>query len=268
MGKRMDKIEESLTPEQAVIAFLEEANQFESIREYAVWLGERLKDPTKFRTLAIRVGNGIRQRMQGEPEQKVKKVARAGIFKTAFLEFLQLQVNSYFFSEWRAIELEGQLLLERACATLRDVISGDLSTLGDDKRRENLTSHAIELFTLKAAAEEVAKRYFDNHQVLRKCFSKQVDKSIERIFQIMDVSKSALYVTYRRHHGGKDPRDQDCRLEFDLESVRRSIDPKELVKSMVDWAHADALAWMGKSEEALRLVVSMVDPVMARMGVS
>ena len=73
---------------------------------------------------------------------------------------------------------------------------------------------------------------------------------------------------YRRYHAGKEPRDQDYRLEFDLETLRRSIDPKELVKSMVDWAHADALAWMGKSQEALRLVVSMVDPVMARMGAS
>ena len=183
MGKRMDKIEESLTPKQAVIAFLEEANQFESIGEYAVWLGERLKDPTKFRTLAIRVGNGIRQRMQGEPAQKVEKAARAGIFKTVFLEFLQLKVNSYFVSKWEAIDLEGRLLLERACATLRDVISDDLYAFEDPNRRGNLPSHATDVFTLKAAAEEVAKQYFDNHQVLRKFFSRELDKSIRESYR-------------------------------------------------------------------------------------
>jgi|SRR5208282_735806 len=256
---RLDKIAESLTPKQAVIAWIEEANQFESLSEYLLWLAERLKNPASLRTLTQRVEIGIRHRMQGEPAEKVQKTVRAAVRDTAFLDSLQLHVNGYFSSQWQRIDLCCKLLLERACGTLREAILAplDLDRLDpDDTHEENLGSHAIEVFTLKAATEQLAEQYFDNHPILLKYFVEELHQSIKKIYQIRDTWQSVLYVEYRRYHPGEKGGLSDCRLDFDLEALKRSIDPTELVKSLVDSANIDTLA---NRNAALKLLVSMVD---------
>lgn len=264
---RLDQIAESLTPKQAVIASMEEANQFESLSEYAVWLAERLKEPTILRTLTQRVETGTRNRMKGEPAAKVQKVVRASVRETAFLNCLQLQANSYFTQQWPRIELEGQLHLERACAALREAILAPLDADQDFGRKENLTSHAIEVFTLNAAAEQLAKQYFDNHQVLLKYFVEELQKSIKRIYQIRDTWQDVLHLEYRRYHPGEKPSLRDCPLKINLEKLKRSIDPTKLVKLLVDSANADTLELMGDRQAALKVLVSLVDTVDVRGSV-
>jgi len=110
-----------------------------------------------------------------------------------------------------------------------------------------------------AATEQLAKRRFDNHQVLLKYFVEQLEETIKRVYQIRDTWKDVLYLSYRRYHVGKKRYLADCRLMFNLEPLKRSIDATKLVKSLVDQANADTLELTGERQAALELLVSLVD---------
>jgi hypothetical protein len=110
-----------------------------------------------------------------------------------------------------------------------------------------------------AATEELAKQYFDNHQVLLKILCRTAGGTIKRIYQIRDTWKDVLYLSYRRYHVGKKRYLADCRLMFNLEPLKRSIDATKLVKSLVDQANADTLELTGERQAALELLVSRVD---------
>src|ERR1035437_2672999 len=161
---RMDKIAKSLTPKQAVIASMEEAHRFESLSEYALVTVERPEEVTDFAALIEQVEFGVRDRMKGE---------------TAFLYHLHLKVNEHFGYEARSMGLMGMLLLERDCAAMQEPTGTRLYLDRYDAKHIDLPYYATEVFTLKAAVEQVAKRYFDNHQVLWKSFAKQLENFIQ-----------------------------------------------------------------------------------------
>ena len=257
--RRLDRIEESLSPKQIVIASIEEANQFESLFEYAVWQGNRLRDPSIADTLSQRVEIGIRSRMQGEPSDVVQKSVRAAVRETVFLESLQLQVNHYFAQHREAIDLYGKLLLARAGAMFQEAMAGPLDCNLAITHEENLGSFLMRVFTLKTATEEVAARYFDNHQVLLKWHAKDLEQFVERINEIEDRFQSVSSLEYRRYHPGKEPPSRDRGRDDTIRTLKRSIDPTELVKLLVDLANVDTLNLMGDRQALLRLFVSMAD---------
>lgn len=266
--RRFDKIAESLTPMQAVIASIEEANQLESFTEYALWLGERLKDPENVRTLIKRVEIGIRHRMQGEAPEKVQKAVLDAMRETSFLDSLQLRVNAFFVEERLRMDLCGKLLLERACTSFGEAIKGPLDLDLDIHSEETLGSHAIEVFTFEAAIQRIGKQYYENHKILLKYYDQQLQQFIQRIDDIRDRWQWVSYFEYRHYHPGKERRFSDCRLPLNLKKLKRSIDPTELIKWLVDWAHADTLQLMGDRRAALKLIVSMVDPLTRKVRAS
>ena len=70
---RINKIEKSLTPKQAIVAWMEEAHRFNSLSEYAVWsAGRPEEEPTDLQRLAQRVEIAVRDRMKGEHKVRVK----------------------------------------------------------------------------------------------------------------------------------------------------------------------------------------------------
>jgi hypothetical protein len=61
-----------------------------------------------------------------------------------------------------------------------------------------------------------------------------------------------FYSTYRHHYKSKKSRLGDCRLKFDLETLKLSIDPGKIVKTLVDLTHIAMLGFMGEREAALK----------------
>ena len=259
---RMDKIAKSLTPKQAVIASMEEAHRFESLSEYALVTVERPEEVTDFAALIEQVEFGVRDRMKGETAKKVQKTVRDAVGETAFLYHLHLKVNGHFGYEARSMGLMGLLLLERDCAAMQEPTGTRLYLDRYDAKHINLPYYAKEVFTLKAAVEQVAKRYFDNHQVLWKSFAEQLENFIQIINQTVANRKDAFYFADWSRHSGETRHlgDRDKKrpnLNFDLEALKQSIDPKEIVKSVVYRAHAEMLSLMGDHQAAAERVASL-----------
>ncbi len=262
---RMDAIAKSLTPQQAVIAWMQEAHQFDSVFEYVVWSTERPEQATNLESLIERVEIATRDRWNGEPNEKVLKKVHDAVRDTMFLYYLHVQVNEHFDAGARAISYMGLLLLEREPAARRET-AGKLPADQDrcDIWQEDLHSHALEVFTLKAATEQLAKQYFANNQVLWKAFAEQLEASIRLINWIVGKREDALSLAYwsRRHTRGKrrlgDRDEKRPQFDFDLEALKKLIDAKELVKSLLDLAYAETLSFMGDRPAAATHVASML----------
>ena len=259
---RMDKIAKSLTPKQAVIAWMEEAHRFESLSEYALVTVERPEEVTDFAALIEQVEFGVRDRMNGETAKKVQKTVRDAVGETAFLYHLHLKVNEHFGYEARSMGLMGMLLLERYCAAMQEPTGTRLYLDRYDAKHIDLPYYATEVFTLKAAVEQVAKRYFDNHQVLWKSFAEQLENFIQIINLIVANREDAFYFADWSRHSGETRHlgDRDKKrpnLNFDLEALKQSIDPKEIVKSFVYRAYSEMLSFMGDHQAAAERVASL-----------
>jgi len=246
---RMDKIAKSLTPRQRAIAWMEDAHQSKSLGEYA----ERTRH---FDTLAKGAEIWARDRTKGEPAEKVQKTVRAAVRETAFLYFLHQHVNEHFTSQSRSIALLHLLLVERECVALEEATGTQLYADRFDPEHDDLRSYAIEVFTLKAAIQQIAKQYFDDHQVLLKYFAEQLEGFIRGIYVIKE-GRENIYRAYEKGRKAKDPHSGDCRLKFDLETLKGSIDPGKTVKWLVDLAYFDTLEIMGDRQLALKAVASL-----------
>jgi hypothetical protein len=178
---RIDKIEKSLTPRQAIVVWMKEAHQFNSLSEYAVWsAGRPEEEPTDLKRLTQRVEIAVRDRMKGEHEVRVQRAVRAAVSEVGFLYFRCLAVNGQFAAQCQSIALLGVLSRERASAALRET-TGTQSPVDRDRYdtwHEDFRSYAIQVFALKAAIEQIAKEYFDNNQVLWKSFTEQLENFI------------------------------------------------------------------------------------------
>ena len=126
-----------------------------------------------------------------------------------------------------------------------------------------LSSYAAEIFALKAATKELAKQYFNDHQVLWRDLVEQLDNWILLLNRISDRWMDAFYLghskrrqTKNQHQG--DLEDGRLNFNFDLEEIEKSVDASELVKCFVGLAYAETLSFMGDRPAAIRLVDSLL----------
>ena len=240
-----------------------EAQKFESYIEYAVWLTDQPEKSTGLQMLMKQVETALVNRMRGEPVEKIQKTVRDSVRDTAFLFFLHFQITQHFDYESRSIALTGPLLLERASNALLRLHTVPASEDQASDWREDLTSHATEIFTLKAATEQLAKRYFEGNQVLWRDSVEQLDNSIQLLNLIFDKRMDAFYFRDSSSRPAKkqhlsDPEESRPHFDFDLEALKNSIDAGYLVKSLVGLAYADTLSFMGDRSAAARLVASLL----------
>ena len=184
--------------------------------------------------------------------------------EVGFLYFLHLGVNGHFASECRSIALLGVLSIERASAALRETTGIQLPADRDryDTSREDFRSYATQVFALKAAIEQIANEYFDNNQVLWKSLAEQLENFIWSVNLITNKWKDAFYSADNLNSGKKrrvgDRDEKQPHFNFDLETLRQSIDPRKIVKSLVVAARADTLSLMGDKLAAVKLASSLV----------
>jgi len=265
--KRIDKIAKSLTPKQALIVWMEEAHKSESLNEYAIRAMERPEDFPHLGDIVEQVELAVLDRTQGEPEEKVRKAIRNAVREASFLYFLHLQVNQHFCSVARAMSLRSSLLLERVCAPLRDLNPSESDADGNGNWRDDLRSHALEVFTLKAAIEQISQRYFDNHQILWRSSAEQLESNIKMIDLIKNRREYLFYLSYwtrscgkKRHPG--DHEKERPNFNFDLDVLKESIDQKNAGKWLVDLAYTETLQFMGERKGALKFLESSVRTAM------
>ncbi len=111
---RLDKIEKSLTPKQAVILWLQEIRQYRNGWEYVNFLATQPESAAPIYKITKQISQTIRGSMKGQPQDIVENAVRRAVRDVYFLINLHHQVNGYAATEGRVwnlmfVALEGNL---------------------------------------------------------------------------------------------------------------------------------------------------------------
>jgi hypothetical protein len=133
--RRLDKLEVSLTPKQAILLWMEEAHQYDTMEQYVRSLKPGPESAWPLAILPERVTTGVEQAMKGRPKQVVARMARQAIRDVLFLFHLHQQVNRRFMEEdrhyWtRALLLSTELDALRRERSLRDQMTWNWFRVG------------------------------------------------------------------------------------------------------------------------------------------
>jgi hypothetical protein len=123
--RRLDKLEVSLTPKQAILLWMEEAHQYDTMEQYARSLKPGPDSSWPLAILPEKVASAVEQAMKGRSKQEIARVARQAIRDVLFLFHLHQRVNQKFMEEdrhyWtRALLLSTELDALRRERSLRD----------------------------------------------------------------------------------------------------------------------------------------------------
>jgi hypothetical protein len=161
--RRLDKIERQLTPQQAVLLWMEEAHQYPTLRAYM----DALKDApdTKYPMMWLpeRVARAVRSAMKGEKREVITRAERQAVREVAFLFSLQLQLNTRLWADWRAMSLHlayGACRL-RALFPEDDPVEPHLSEV-----QAHLMGMVSEFLEWQVAVGRIALRYYAGAGVL------------------------------------------------------------------------------------------------------
>jgi hypothetical protein len=133
--RRLDKLEVSLTPKQAILLWMEEAHQYDSMREYCLSLKPGPDSAWPLAILPDKVSKAVEQAMKGRPKPAVARTVRQAIRDVLFLFHLHQQVNQKFMEEdrhyWtRALLLSVELDALRRERFLRDQMTWNWFRVG------------------------------------------------------------------------------------------------------------------------------------------
>ncbi len=181
LARRLERIESRLTPRQAVLLWLKEAQEeFEDFRQYQAVLAEAPRSADPLIQIPNRVAKAVRESLKySREEEEIARFELGARRQTSFLFALLLILNRQLVVNGPGDCLWINLLEEQ---TLRMGLQWrDHDRIDREKWklwRENLIALRCDLWRLKATVEAVSLRYFGGSQIL---FSKQEWDLNERI---------------------------------------------------------------------------------------
>ena len=158
-AKRLDKVEGSLTPKQAMLLWLEEAQPHGSFQSFARWLKEQPDSAYPMSRLPRQVRQAVQEARKGQPREAISAAVQRAERDVIFLFKLFMGVNARVLSARKEDALGYLWLLER----LRRLWDAAAPQLRKDAAtwREHALPLAGETYALATAIENIAQRYFE-----------------------------------------------------------------------------------------------------------
>jgi hypothetical protein len=249
INRRLDQAENALAPLQAVIAWLEQIQTFESAEEYSKWKLETDIE-SEFNSLYIVVRQSInwaQEQSKGCEPKKVKQVILRAVRDASFLYFLCDRAISYCFSEFQLVHhiflsSEPLLVFERAAR--------------DSEESENLelclmyaARFYLTIETIKSAIKYLEKKYLGGHPILLKFQASYLvlcDRALEFLHPITQRIMETMEGV------GKKGAEELERSPTPKEPSNR-YDPIELAEDLICQARINALELSGQPEKARAL---------------
>jgi hypothetical protein len=133
--RRLDKLQVSLHPQQAILLWMEESHRFDTMQQYVRSLKDGPESAWPLAILPEQVATAVEQAMKGRPRREVARIARQAIRDVLFLFHLHQQVNRKFMEEdrhyWtRALLLSTELDALRRERLLRDEMTWSWFKIG------------------------------------------------------------------------------------------------------------------------------------------
>jgi len=259
INSRLDQVENSLTPKQTVIAWLERAQKFESLEGYCGWILQQPGEHVPIRVLARQIEASIRGRTKGEDPENIQTAVRQAQREGISLFCLCLKANQDFASHSRPIALMAMLSVECVGSAIRETKNPtDLGRWGNYQNYFRM--YATEVFNLKASIEYLEKKYFDGHPMLWKSQAGELNLHVAQIDQIAllwnDVFVLLNLEESRSRGRGARKSDSPGELDLDLEALKKLVDPIAWTRNLIHHARADALAMIGDTDAAISVLKS------------
>ena len=189
--KRLSKVEHSLTPKQAMLLWLEEAQQRESLQSYARWLKEQPDSAYPLSRLPRQVRQAVQEARKGQPREQITAAVQRAKRDVIFLFKLFMGVNARVLSARKEDALGYLWLLER----LRRLWDAPRPRLRKDAAtwREHALPLAGETYALATAIENVAQRYFGGLVPLFPAEAEGVAQATQAWDSLLEMYSDQLY---------------------------------------------------------------------------
>ncbi len=252
MDRRLSKIESSLTPKQAVLLWMEEAHQHDSLFQYVASIKDGPDNAWPLYRLSEQAEASTRANMKGQPRGDVERAVRLAVRESYFLFHIHQQMNRRLMEEGRAHFLQAQVLAALLNHLYHDAECGRPQDRNRPSLKKRRTQWAFcareflrELFTLEKAAGAISDRYFDGHPVLWPKIRNTLDDLIETTLGFAELF--AISFPSRRRKSVE----QIDAVAISHEAAEAAPD---LQAYIVDMAKAEVLDSMGEGQAAAEIV--------------
>ena len=258
---RLERIELSLTPAQAVRLWMQEAHAFASMRAYAGWLVDQPDAAYPLYRLHDLVVPAVRSALKGAPRTEVDGAVRAALREAAFLFCLHQQANARVLQDWRALHLHLALLSVERRSLLTDRA---LSTKALRERRLRQRSAAeaalLELYALTGALDQLAARYFSGHPLLFEEAAEGLAFCLTTAEMLVEMHNEAIEPAGHADKPGGRTRSAVVSLGKLKEAGARQAE--RLAGEIADLARAEMLALVGED----RAIVDLLRPYIGQQA--
>lgn len=263
--RRLDKIENSLTPIQAVILWLQEIQQYRNVVEYVQYLRGQPESAAPITRITRQIDLTVRESMKGRPREVVENAVHQAVRDVCFLIKLHHKVNFKVLENQKAwtlmvallAEMQNRMLTE---ATFHKVLRDKKIRINREmriwtrKRDQNAIDFQVwqgatarflvELYSFRDTAAFINRHYFDGHIILfpdsEPCVADLIEETEKLVGMFNDLCME----------------EQARRYRIDLEVIQKGISDSSKAQTtyLVDMAKAEALDAMGEDRAATELV--------------
>ena len=247
-AQRLDRIESSLTPTEAVVKWMDEAHEHGSLREFALSIVRQPDTKAPLYRLRDFVIPGLEPRLKGKsPDEKNRRIHRA-LRDIAFLYYLQLEVNTRVTAETRAWLLTAVLISKEWLNSGSAPGEPDQGMDGEGSWRCSAQRFIHELYVYDRAACVVGDAYFNGRPVLFPDAAETLQDLIGRIETLIKMDNHDI-------KGGNGKCRAITRI-IDLYKIKELAqeDAKHLIGEIVVMAKAEALEICGENRDSVVLI--------------
>jgi hypothetical protein len=248
--RRLDKIEVSLTPKQAILLWLEEAHRYDTMEQYARALKDGPDSAWPLAQLPEKVSRAVEQAMKGGSRQEISIGVRQAVRDVLYLFHLHQQVNGKVMEEQKAFLyrlrwLRAELGRLRYQKMVRQA-SHSRVHIGVSKRQdltrwqEEAELFLVELHSLRLAVMTTSKRYFDGHDLLFPALTECLDYLVKAMEVLVEMFNEDLA-----------PR-KGAEVDVVAVEARAGTVGTAQAAFLVDMARAEALDAMGENQAAIQ----------------
>jgi hypothetical protein len=245
--RRLDKITGQLTPQQAVLLWMQEAHQHQTISGYMDSLQDAPDTKYPMMWLPRQVRQAVHTAMKGEKPDVILRAERKAVREVAFLFYLQLQVNTRLWGDWRAMNLQLAYVASKLGALFQEEEPSEQDL---EKAHEHTAKAVLEFLEWDVAVRKIAERYYAGTSPLFPWYAMQLAGAVENAEQVVELFNDELdWRTWKRAEGAKGKRQKRPALAvepLDLDELRAAIEPigVDLARHIVVMAQAEAAEFM------------------------
>jgi hypothetical protein len=255
--RRLDRIAGQLTPQQAVLLWMQEAHEYGTIRAYLDALRDAPDTTYPMTRLPERVVQAVRTRMKGTRPEVVRRAAGTAVRQVAFLFSLQLQVTTQLWGEWRAMSFQLASVGRRLSRPFPEEHPSEQELA---ESREPARRMLQEYLAWDTAIAMIAARYYAGASPLFPGDAEQLRAALHLAEQVVSLFNDHLdSLAWERRTGktGKRRTLPPLSVEpLDLGALREASRPGgiELARQLVVMAQVEAAEFLGEHQEARDLV--------------